>query len=67
MLQFSHVCLCEKGLMYVLLLAGESLLVTTGLVIYFGDMMAYTASKVGFTIFNSPIAWSLGDQLFLFD
>ncbi|KAL8515958.1 hypothetical protein ACS0TY_014601 [Phlomoides rotata] len=25
---------------------GESLLVTTGLVIYFGDMMAYTASKI---------------------
>lgn len=43
-------------------LAGESLLVTTGLVIYFGDMMAYTASKVGFTIFSSPNAWSQDDQ-----
>ncbi|XP_047982196.1 LOW QUALITY PROTEIN: dolichol kinase EVAN-like [Salvia hispanica] len=29
---------------------GESLLVTTGIVIYFGDMLAYTASKISYLV-----------------
>lgn len=40
--------------LYILLFAGESLLVAAGLVIYFGDMVACTAAKVGFPIFNFP-------------
>ncbi|GFP82497.1 hypothetical protein PHJA_000392700 [Phtheirospermum japonicum] len=36
---------------------GESFLVTTGLVIYFGDMTAYTAANVGFTVFSFHVVY----------
>lgn len=38
----------SSEIMLLFLLSGEGLLVTAGVVIYFGDMLFYTASKVSF-------------------